>query len=198
MPAGRRRAGFSAGTFCSCRKYPKTRSGGGPPVRLRPAARALLTGGPPPENPLIAGGPIYGGGSVTLPARGAFECVFLLVPLSRFPFSNTSRGCRTHPAPGWAGFYSGAVWPPPSAARHIFFTPACPQNASAAKLHLPGAAGGPQPFSVPRPRAAAQSGSPHPGPMRRKGLRSRFVNWSPVKMGILKGEKVRACEHFPP
>ena len=47
--------------YCPCRKEPKTRSGGRPPVRLRPAARALLTGGPPPENPLIAGGPIYGG-----------------------------------------------------------------------------------------------------------------------------------------
>ena len=44
-----------AGSFLPVQKGTKDTLRGRPPVRLRPALRALLTGGPPPENPLIAG-----------------------------------------------------------------------------------------------------------------------------------------------
>ena len=42
-------------SFCSCRKKPKTRLGGVPPVRPRPQGRASLTVGPPPKNPRFTG-----------------------------------------------------------------------------------------------------------------------------------------------
>ena len=91
------RAGLRQGTFCPCRKYPKTRLRGG--RRFEAAqGRSLSQDGRPLRIPGSKGPPPAACPHPFRRMRPSNACPPHW-PLSRFRFSNTSRRRTSHPAP---------------------------------------------------------------------------------------------------